>query len=422
MCNLPWNTARALCLLMVLLLTQCVDQQSKALKQLAAKGYSLSVPEFFKAASAGDVDALKLFFEAGVAPDVKDAEGLQAINHAARAGKSESLVELANLGATMPEQSSALLSDAVHSHAMPALNALLELHVKPEPGVENSPLATAASETQREMLEALLPLCHGHEDAALLAASAKGEISVISTLLRSGASVFARDTKTRRTPLMEAASMGHEKAVQMLLDAGANRWAVDAEGFIAGEAAQAGLHAELAKKLFADPSAEEQKKAPSMRSKSLPLRPELVAGQLFFTGCREVLQPFELVGVTDKTATVQMLKDKRTVKLDIGAPIPDTTWKLDRLKLGGAIFRGRETGERLMLVPGNPVRYGPQVAVIQDDATKLLYEAAPGDTFATESDAALHFTVKSVGPLEVVINDDSTPVREWTLKLGGRRW
>jgi hypothetical protein len=305
---------------------------------------------------------------------------------------------------------------------MPTLSALLELKVKPETDATISPLAVAASETQLEMLESLLPLCHGHEDAALLAAAGKGDVSVISTLMRAGASVFARDARARRTPLMEAAAQGREKAAKMLIEAGANRWAMDAEGFIAAEAAQAGLHAALAGELLTDPTENELNTAPSIKGKSLPLRPELVGSQLFFTGCRETLQPFVMTEVTETTATVLMSKDKRAVTLELGAPIPDTTWKLDRLKLGGAVFRKADSNERMMLVPQLPVRFGEMAAVIRDDATKQLYEASAGDTFSTEADAAVHFTVKSVSPLEVVITDDSSPPREWILKLGGRRW
>ena len=407
---------------LLLLLTHCVDQQSSALKALAGKGYSLSVPEFFKAAAAGDAAVLKLFIEAGVELDVRDKDGRQALNHAARAGSPEGIEALVNLGATVPQHSSLLLSDAVRSHAMPSLQALLDLKVKPDADPRDSPLSTAASENQREMIEALLPLCLGHLDNALLAAAAQGDISVVSTLMRAGASVFIRDAVTQRTPLMEAAGHGDVKVVTMLLDSGANRWAVDAEGFTTAEKAEAALHADLARDLRKPPTEEERRVAPSIKGKSFALRPEFLDKQLFFTGCRETLLPFMLVTSEVDTATVQLAGEQQEVKLALGAPVPSSLWKLERLKPEGAIFRKGDTTEHLLLVPGLPARHGPLVAVIQDDSTKQTYEAAAGDMFNSETDPALKLSVKAVSPHEVRITDNNSPAREWILHLGGRRW
>jgi hypothetical protein len=58
------------CVFGVLILVACGDPQSAALKELSAQGYSLSVPEFLRAARAGDADAVRGFVAAGMEPNL----------------------------------------------------------------------------------------------------------------------------------------------------------------------------------------------------------------------------------------------------------------------------------------------------------------------------------------------------------------
>jgi hypothetical protein len=241
-------------LVFVLCCGGCRDPQSAALQQLTAKGYSLSVPEFFKAARAGDAEAIKLFITAGVAPNVVGAEGRTALREAARAGQVVSLKALLQVGAQLPKEgaaANALLADAVRSHQLPVVLALLEMshHTDSDMPAEDAPLVVAAAEQQEGMLRALLPVCAGQKDAALLAASETGNLATLRLLLIAGASVATRDAPRGRTPLMIAAAGGFNEAVEVLLKAGAERDAVDAQGINAAEHAQAGLHVELAKRL-----------------------------------------------------------------------------------------------------------------------------------------------------------------------------
>jgi hypothetical protein len=66
----------------------------------------------------------------------------------------------------------------------------------------------------------------------LLAAAAKGETTLVQTLIQAGASVEAAD-KNGRTPLMLAAQHGHVDTVRALLAAGANPDARDKQGLTA---------------------------------------------------------------------------------------------------------------------------------------------------------------------------------------------
>lgn len=241
-------------LIAVLCCGGCRDPQAVALQQLTAKGYSLSVPEFFKAARAGDADAIKLFITAGVAPNVVGAEGRTALREAARAGQVVSLQALLHVGAQLPTEgaaANALLADAVRSHQLPVVHALLEMSHHTDSGMPtwDAPLVVAAAEQQEEMLRALLPVFAGQKDSALLAASETGNLDTLQLLLDAGASVATRDAPRGRTPLMIAAAGGFSEAVEVLLKAGADRGAVDAQGVNAAEHAQAGLHVELAKRL-----------------------------------------------------------------------------------------------------------------------------------------------------------------------------
>jgi hypothetical protein len=70
------------------------------------------------------------------------------------------------------------------------------------------------------------------QSQGLLAAAAKGETTLVQTLIQAGAGVEAAD-KNGRTPLMLAAQHGHLDTVRALLAAGANPDARDKSGFTA---------------------------------------------------------------------------------------------------------------------------------------------------------------------------------------------
>lgn len=406
-----------------MLLSECRDQQASALQKLAGKNYSLSVAEFFKAAKNGDEEAIGWFIQAGVEPDVTDGEGGTALNMAARAGSVRAIDALLKHGAHLPVDDAAvnrLLGDSVRSHDLATLNALLALDLKPTPGRTDVPLAVAATEDDRAMIDALLPLSAGQVDTALFAAAKMGGVSVISTLLNAGASVFARTSEEARTPLMIAAQEGHHEAVDLLLGAGADRFAVDAKGFIAGEHAQAALHAALANRLLEPASAEESRVHPLIDGAAVHVQLASLGDQLMLTGCRERVMPFALEAISGTSATVRLLEEKRSVTLELGAPLPDTPWKLDKLKLGGAVFKQAGGQERFMLTKDCPARHGLLCAVIRVESTGGSFEASEGDRFHLAEDSSVTILVKKVAPLAVTLVNASDGKRQWKLVLAGR--
>src|SRR5580692_1300206 len=70
------------------------------------------------------------------------------------------------------------------------------------------------------------------QSGGLLAAAAKGETTLVQTLIQAGASLEAAD-KNGRTPLMLAAQHGHVDTVRALLAAGAKLDARDKSGLTA---------------------------------------------------------------------------------------------------------------------------------------------------------------------------------------------
>src|SRR5580658_4033395 len=72
----------------------------------------------------------------------------------------------------------------------------------------------------------------GDDSDGLLAAAAKGETRLVSTLIQAGANVNATD-KNDRTPLMLAAQHGHADTVRALLTASAKTDLRDKSGFTA---------------------------------------------------------------------------------------------------------------------------------------------------------------------------------------------
>jgi hypothetical protein len=79
---------------------------------------------------------------------------------------------------------------------------------------------------------ALSSVLAADQSGGLLAAAAKGETTLVQTLIQAGAGVEAAD-KNGRTSLMLAAQHGHADTVRALLAAGANPDARDKQGFTA---------------------------------------------------------------------------------------------------------------------------------------------------------------------------------------------
>jgi ankyrin repeat protein len=413
-----------------LLLSSCHDSQSDALRELTKRGYSLSVAEYFKAAGAEDLEALRWFEKAGLQPNVADATGRTAVDVAVQAGRAKALTTLLQAGAKLPatpEKAGDLLRSAIASHQIEVLQALIAAGIKPGEAPGEPALVVAAREGQRDMVDALVPLCTSQEGAALVAAARTGDVGVISRLLRAGASVFHRESESLMTPLMVAVQAGHASAVELLLASGSNRLAVDARGRWSLDIAQERKDSPVIAMLSVEPSADERR-APLALSglrlelgRATKLKPDV---QVTFVGVQEVTLPLLLEAADDRTASFQRGEAVTQVPLD--QALPDSDWLLEKTLPTGlyfqpcALLRRHDSMERLLVVKGQPVRHGEPRAWLRLLGDEAVREAAAGDTFVLAGEREATLRVLSVEPMRVTLRDEAEKTT-WELKPGGVR-
>jgi len=426
-----WVISSLGCVVGVLILIACGDPQSAALKELSAQGYSLSVPEFLRAARAGDADAVRGFVAAGMEPNLADTSGMTALEAAISAGKLEAAEALLACGAVVPAgKGHAFLLAAVRSRSLPVLELLMGRGVRPDEKTEESPLVLAAEQSQSAMIEALLPHCGKDVQRAVLAAAAGGDVAVLSRLVRAGGSLWKPDEDTRRTPLMIAAGKGREAAVDLMLASGVDAFQVDAERLCALEHAQAGGFADIAKKLSAIPKQEEV--ADRLTGASVRTRGDaaqaLALGRLVYVRCTQVALPFSLESLEGNQATLRLRADERLLVLVEGQLIPGTRWQVGPRKVvppfTGLLLQreGESAGnDACWLLPKQPARGGGLCAVLRDSADGHLYEAEPGDLFSLTGSSTLELIVQEVAALKVILSEASGAGSTWVLDLGGRR-
>lgn len=246
-------------LIAVLLTAGCGrDPQSDALRELTSLGYALSLEDYFRAATEGNVEALDAFLRAGTAVDVRGPTGETSLLESVRHGRDAAVEFLLSKGASTglkATHGSDLVQLAVRSGSARTLNLLLEAGANwPE---DPRLLADAAGTGKAEVLEELLPRCREQVDEALLSASVGHSVAVVDLLLQAGASPFARDGETGDTALMRAAAAGQLEVLELLLRSGANRWAVNDGGRCAADLATSAGHSEIAARLWQPPTPEE---------------------------------------------------------------------------------------------------------------------------------------------------------------------
>lgn len=413
------------------MLVACGDPQSAALKELSSKGYSLSVPEFVRAARAGDAEVVRGFVAAGMEPNLADASGVTALEAAISVGNLETVEALLACGAVVPAgKGHAFLLVAVRSRSLTVLKLLIERGVRPDEKAKASPLVLAAEQAQSEMVEALLPHCGDDVQLALFAAAQSGAVTVLSRLVRAGGNLWKPDEDTGRTPLMIAAGKGREAAVDLMLASGADPFQVDAERRCALEYAQKGGFADIAKKLSVIPELEEV--ADRLAGASLRSRGDaaqaLALGRLVYVRCTQVALPFSLESLDGTKATLRTRADDRLHVLVEGQPIPGTGWQVGPRKrvppFSGLLLQreGESAGnDACWLVPKQPARGGGLCAVLRDSADGHLYETVKGDHFSLTGSSTLELIVQEVAALKVIISEASGAGSTWVLDLGGRR-
>lgn len=414
-------------------LTACrPDPQSDALQQLTSQGYSLSVPEFFRAVEKDDLKALPLFIAAGIEPGVMDAQGRDAVQVAARSGKAAALRFLLKAGVSLPsepDKQSILLQAAIESHQTEVLRALIDGGLHPSAATSEPPLVIAARERQREMVDLLVPLSTGHEAPALFASCRAGDVSVIDSLIKAGASVFHREPETLMTPLMAAVEAGQRGAAELLLASGANRFALDAKGRSALDLANDHALPAFVSLLSADPSTDE-KCVPVPASghtvnlgRTTRVQPHL---QITFVGLHEKTSPLTVTEADPSGATIQIAGAAPLPRLGLEEPVPGTDWKVEKAVAAGFFFqptvtlRRRGTSERLLLIKGLPTRDGEPQAWLKFVGEDQVVEAAVGDQFVLSGEKLTTLKVEALSAMSITLQDIGTQARI-VLKPGGVR-
>ncbi|MDB6074609.1 MAG: hypothetical protein JWO89_2249, partial [Verrucomicrobiaceae bacterium] len=426
---LRWTLA----LLISGLLASCGDHQAAALKKLTGKGYSLSVSEFVRAARAGDEQAVRWFVEAGLEPSLADDQHHTALSEGVAAGHVSVVEALVASGVKLPkegEASAELLQSALKGSSAEMVRYLIDHQVTGKGLAKNavSPLSAAAALGQREAVELLLPLNAGREQEAFFAGAKGGDVSVLSLLLRAGANVLERQPESGKTALMLAAEAGRAQAVEMLFNAGSNRWVLDKEGHSALDLAEAGGHEKAATVLKAEPTQEElETAARPLNGANLAVNGTWVgelSSLLVFRGRREEVLPFMLDSVAEERASFHLLSGGKVLPVTLKDEVGSSGWFLSRVGTIDAKPRvdlhHRLSGTRLAMVPGMLGRSGRMVAVLEFGPAKEVYEAMPGDTF-TLGGSSQTFTVDAITPLAVQLHDGAKAEEKIILSVGASR-
>lgn len=456
-------------------LASCGDREASALRALAARGYSLSIAEYHRAAAGGDLPALESFLHSGTAVDVRDSKGETALIAAARAGKADAVKWLVANGASLDSITSdghtAAFLAASQGHEA-VLSTLLEAGAKidtPARGVSALELAAAHGHS------GVVALLAGRErsslDSALITAASHGDVATLDILLQHGASPFFQDA-SGNTPLHVAAQAGHRDAIQLLLSSGALRFSANHQGRIALQLARA---PEIAKLLAADPTPEELE-LDSASTDSIQMAASGAAGALkevpsaiplaeanaslhllrrlpsihgaivdhrlsstrFPAKAEERLQlrtvrprqiPVLLESAIDGKAVFRDLRRANSmIEAVPGAALGDTGLLLERLELRPepedaslppswfprAILREAATETRFLLQSHLPARHGSLTSVVTVPDGDEVFEARAGDVFRFAGEESFEVLVTGIAPNKITFEQGE---KKWELRL-----
>lgn len=457
-------------LLGIVLLTACGprDPGAAALDALSTKGYALSVTEYHRAASTGDIPSLDLFLQCGTLVDVPAFEAAQpvtALRVAIRHGQDATAAFLLSKGASLEKADSdpatPLLELALRSGKEPLLRTLLALPALPSTHL--APLVLLASrQGEVGLIEALLE----HEptlalDDCLLHAASHGHLGMTDFLLQHQADPNAIDPTTHQSPLMQAAASGHLPIVNLLLTAGASRFFADQNGHLAADLAHQNNHSEVAARLWqpltrfeqelgtlplpnnvSPPDGWEHATAPAIPlhpSNTLsPDKPRPIAalhhaivghhsGLVTPPPARQRIElhtvrpsqlPFNLLALGPIAPTIEeFTTPPQQHILEATDPIGQTGWTLREIRTrtthtfpdwleGLVLIQHTQTHHQLALIPAAPARFGPSCAVIHITGSDECYEGHPGDAFRF-TNAPDTFKLLTIQPRRIQIQDSS---------------
>jgi len=186
--------------LMLLALVACGNPQEEARAQLGRKNIDFDTDSFINRAQVGDVEAVKLFLQAGMKPNFVTGRGGQTpLANAARYNRQEVVQVLLAHGADPNARS--MGSTALIWASINGSNDLVRLLL--DRGAD-------LKATDRQ---------HGMN--ALQCAAMAGKADTVKLLLDRGAEVNSRD-RDGKTALIWAAHYGRDETVQVLLNHGAD--------------------------------------------------------------------------------------------------------------------------------------------------------------------------------------------------------
>ena len=244
-------TAHVVLLVVGFTFAGCENAANRALKQLERENFRFNAADFVRASIAGDEAAVDLFLAAGMDPNAPDPDGYTATMVAAENGHVRVLNTLLEKGPDVnsvgPDGLTALMLAADNNHPG-AVRLLLEhgadVTLKDRNGW--SALMKAVYRGYDTVLELLAPQSKEELDPALHLAALLGHEEALVILLDEGADINA-PTEDGETALMMAAKKGHTDTVRLLLERGAYTEAKSNSGLTAGALAEEESFTEVAK-------------------------------------------------------------------------------------------------------------------------------------------------------------------------------
>lgn len=447
------NIRKWLPMICLIALPGCGDRQAASLDELADEGYALSVAEFHRAASTGDMAALERFQKAGVRLDIRDREGETALHHAAAAGKEDAVDWLIAQGCNVRNRSASnesILHAAVSGGNARVVESLMNAGLQPE---NSDPLLVLSARLGHlELCQMLLDHCRTQLDDAFLEAAAAGRMAVTDYLLKQGANAFATRPPASTTALMLAAQNDHQRMVEYLMQNGANRFALDAEGRCAYRVA-ASAGASQCLPLLAAPVSLEERDLGLIEDKAggeglsevkmdtgagtsadspaeggvkpLALLPKMlgpadagtdVIARMRLRTVREAMAPLMIAQIGPEKATLLLLASGGSVDLGPDSEVGTTGWRLVRFHPAPAddskttlpawMYPHIElqhgiSGQRRIGLVAVPVRAGESRALLEMEARSGGFEARVGDKVHLSGALQAPWEVVAISPARV---------------------